>query len=261
MNAFLSELSGSLGNVGAGILVTVEATILGALLALVVAFVLGLLSLSRRVVVRGIVRVVVEFFRGTSLYVQLFWLFFALPILGIRLAPMFCGVLALGLCYGAYGAEVVRGAINAVPKAQWEGTVALNFTPFQRMRLVILPQAWVGMIPPFNNLLIQLVKCTPLLSLITISDITFEGQQIRASTGQSELAYLFLLIVYFVLNYAFTLLMNALESVAKAKLGRGEGLRAVFRLRGADAPTVAGVYAASERAAAGAPGHNSAMGR
>jgi polar amino acid transport system permease protein len=187
------------------------------------------------VVVRGAVRVVVEFFRGTSLYVQLFWLFYALPILGLRFAPMACGVLALGLCYGAYGAEVVRGAVRAVPRAQWEATVALNLTPFQRMRLVILPQAWVGMIPPFNNLLIQLLKCTPLLSLVTIADLTFEGQQLRGATGQTELASLFLLIVYFVLAYLFTLLMNALESVAKAKLGRGDGLRGVFRVRLADA--------------------------
>lgn len=235
MDEFLRQLSGSLGSVGAGILTTVEATVLGGLLALVLAFVLGLLSLSRRVVVRGAVRVVVEFFRGTSLYVQLFWLFYALPILGLRFAPMACGVLALGLCYGAYGAEVVRGAVRAVPRAQWEATVALNLTPFQRMRLVILPQAWVGMIPPFNNLLIQLLKCTPLLSLVTIADLTFEGQQLRGATGQTELAYLFLLIVYFVLAYLFTLLMNALESVAKAKLGRGDGLRGVFRVRLADA--------------------------
>jgi polar amino acid transport system permease protein len=235
VDEFLRQLSGSLGSVGAGILTTVEATVLGGLLALVLAFVLGLLSLSRRVVVRGAVRVVVEFFRGTSLYVQLFWLFYALPILGLRFAPMACGVLALGLCYGAYGAEVVRGAVRAVPRAQWEATVALNLTPFQRMRLVILPQAWVGMIPPFNNLLIQLLKCTPLLSLVTIADLTFEGQQLRGATGQTELAYLFLLIVYFVLAYLFTLLMNALESVAKAKLGRGDGLRGVFRVRLADA--------------------------
>lgn len=235
MNAFLRELGGSLGSVGAGILTTVEATVLGALLALVVAFALGLLALSRRVVVRGLVRVVVEFFRGTSLYVQLFWLFYALPILGLRFAPMACGVLALGLCYGAYGAEVVRGAINAVPRAQWEATVALNLTPFQRMRLVILPQAWLGMIPPFNNLLIQLLKCTPLLSLVTIADLTFEAQQLRGATGESEIAYLFLLIVYFVLAYLFTLMMNALESVAKAKLGRGPGLAGMFRLRAADA--------------------------
>jgi polar amino acid transport system permease protein len=235
MGAFLDQLHRSWGSIGSGILVTIEATVLGAMLALVLAFTLGMTARSQHALMRGAVRAVIEFFRGTSLFVQLFWLFYALPILGFRLAPMACGVLAFGLNFGAYGAEVVRGAINAVPKAQWEGAIALNLSPFQRMRMVILPQAWVAMIPPFNNLLIQLLKCTPLLSLVTIGDLTFEAQQLRGATGQTALVYLFLLIVYFVLAYLFTLVMNALESVAKAKLGRGLGLRGVLRLRPADA--------------------------
>jgi polar amino acid transport system permease protein len=235
MGIFLKQLGESAGNIGSAILITVEATVLGAILALVLAFILGLLARSRFLGVRGIARTIIEFFRGTSLYVQLFWLYFALPVLGFQISSaLLCAVIAFGLNFGAYGAEVVRGAINAVPKAQWEGAVALNMTGFQRMRLVILPQAWVGMIPPFNNLLIQLLKSTPLLSLITVADLTFEGQQLRAATGQTALSYLFLLVVYFILAYIFTLLMNALESVAKARLGRGVGLRGLFRLRPAD---------------------------
>jgi polar amino acid transport system permease protein len=235
MGTFLTQLGDSAGNIGAAILVTVEATVLGAILALVLAFILGLLARSRFLVVRGIARTIIEFFRGTSLYVQLFWLYFALPVLGFQISSaLLCAVIAFGLNFGAYGAEVVRGAINAVPKAQWEGAVALNMTGFQRMRLVILPQAWIGMIPPFNNLLIQLLKSTPLLSLITVADLTFEFQQLRSATGQTALSYVALLIAYFILAYIFTLLMNALESVAKARLGRGAGLRGLFRLREAD---------------------------
>ncbi len=235
MGRFLDQLFSSWSNIGAGILVTVEATVLGALLALVLAFVLGLAARSRLMPIRGVARAFIEFFRGTSLYVQLFWLFFALPVLGFKISSaLLCGVVALGLNFGAYGAEVVRGAINAVPKAQWEGAIALNMTPFQRMRLVILPQAWVGMIPPFNNLLIQLLKSTPLLSLVTVADLTFEGQQLRGATGASALSFLFLLIAYFVLAYIFTLMMNALEVVAKARLGRGRGLRGLFKIREAD---------------------------
>lgn len=235
MGRFFDQLFRSWGNIGAGIEVTVEATLMGAVLSLVLAFVLGLLARSRHVLVRGAARTVIEFFRGTSLFVQLFWLYYALPLLGYRInSALLCGVLALGLNFGAYGAEVVRGAINAVPKEQWEGAVALNLSPFQRMRLVIMPQAWVGMIPPFNNLLIQLLKSTPLLSLVTVADLTFEGQQLRSATGASFLTYLFLLVVYFILAYIFTLLMNALEAAAKARLGRGRGLRQVFRLREPD---------------------------
>ncbi len=235
MGRFLDKLLSSWSNIGAGMLVTVEATVLGALLALVLAFILGMAARSRFMLVRGVARAIIEFFRGTSLYVQLFWLFFALPVLGFKISSaLLCGVVALGLNFGAYGAEVVRGAINAVPKAQWEGAIALNMSPFQRMRLVILPQAWVGMIPPFNNLLIQLLKSTPLLSLVTVADLTFEGQQLRGATGASALSFLFLLIAYFILAYIFTLLMNALEVVAKARLGRGRGLRELFKIREAD---------------------------
>ena len=235
METFFTQLGKSAGNIGSATLITVEGTVLGAILALVLAFVLGLLARSRLIGIRGVARFIIEFFRGTSLYVQLFWLYFALPVLGFKISSaLMCAVIAFGLNFGAYGAEVVRGAINAVPKAQWEGAVALNMSSFQRMRLVILPQAWVGMIPPFNNLLIQLLKSTPLLSLITVADLTFEAQQLRSATGQTALSYVFLLVVYFVLAYIFTLLMNVLESVAKARLGRGTGLRGLFRISEAD---------------------------
>lgn len=222
----LTEFTHSLPSVGAGLWVTVQATVLGAALALLLAFVLGLMARSRRAVVRGTARVVVEFFRGTSLYVQMFWLFFALPILGFKLVPLACAVVAFGLNYGAYGSEVVRGALDAVPRGQREAAVALSMSPWRRMRLVVLPQAWPQMIPPFGNLLIQLLKCTPLMSLITISDVTFQMDQLRSTTGDTATAYLLLLVVYFVLASALTLAMNGLESVAKARLGQPAGGRA-----------------------------------
>ncbi|MDJ0343573.1 ectoine/hydroxyectoine ABC transporter permease subunit EhuC [Streptomyces sp. H10-C2] len=231
MSDFFAQFSRSLPSVWQGISVTLQATVLSALLALVLAFTFGLMAGSPHLLVRGLSRVVVEFLRGTSLYVQLFWLFFALPILGFKLEPLACAVVAFGLNYGAYGSEVVRGALNAVPRAQWEAAVALNMSPWQRMRRVLLPQAWVQMIPPFNNLLIQLLKCTPLMSLITISDLTFQMDQLRSSTGNTAAAYLTLLVIYFVLAYALTLLMKALEAVAKARLGQGTGLRRVLKPR------------------------------
>ncbi|WP_055598616.1 ABC transporter permease subunit [Streptomyces aureus] len=114
---------------------------LGAALALLLSCTLGLLSRSARLPVRGAVRVVVEFFRGTSLYVQLFRLFFALPMVGFRLEPLACGVLALGLNFRAYGSEVVRGAVTAVPRAQTEAAITLGMGPALRLRRGVLPQA------------------------------------------------------------------------------------------------------------------------
>ncbi|MGH2945197.1 MAG: ectoine/hydroxyectoine ABC transporter permease subunit EhuC [Solirubrobacteraceae bacterium] len=216
----------------AGLWVTVYMTVLSAALAVVIAFALGLLARMPHIAPRTFARVVIEFFRGTSLLVQLFWLFFALPLLGYRLEPVAVGVLAFGLNFGAYGAEVVRGSVNAVPRAQWEGAIALSLSPFQRMRRVILPQALPLMIPPFGNLLIQLIKSTPLLFLITLVDLTEVANQYRGSQGNEAFIFGLLLVVYFLLAYIATLGMHLLEARAKARLGQREELREVLAFRG-----------------------------
>lgn len=195
----------------------------------------------RLLVSRGVSRVVVEFFRGTSLYVQLFWLYYAMPPLtGYELTPLLCGVIAFGLNYGAYGAEVVRGAINSVPRAQYEAAVALNMTPLHRMRKVILPQAWVQMIPSLTNLLIQLLKCTPLLWLISAADLMTAIEKLRSRTGETLTAYVTLLACYFVLAYALTLLMNMLERSAKRRLGLASGGKSLLKSRSAVTAPAAG---------------------
>ncbi len=127
----------------------------------------------------------IEFFRGTSIYVQLFWAYFVLPFMGISLSPLAAGVLALGLNVGAYAAEVVRGAILSVPKDQYEATVALNLTQVNRMRHVILPQALPLMLPTFDDNAIELLKATAVVSLISLTDMTFQAQIVRAQTGST----------------------------------------------------------------------------
>ncbi|MFI6344167.1 ectoine/hydroxyectoine ABC transporter permease subunit EhuC [Streptomyces sp. NPDC050560] len=241
MGDFFSYFSDHISSALSGLWVTVQATLLGALVAFVLSFVFGLMANSKPVIVRGISRVIVEFFRGTSLYVQLFWLYYAFPLIsGYELTALFCGVVAFGMNYGAYGSEVVRGAINAVPKAQWEAAVALNMTPFQRMRRVIMPQALVQMIPPFTNLLIQLLKATPLLWLIGAADLTTVIQQMRDRTGASTPAYLTLLVIYFVLAYAMTLILNTVERAAKKRLGQHTDTRSLLRTRSAQGAAAPG---------------------
>ncbi|WP_406394990.1 ectoine/hydroxyectoine ABC transporter permease subunit EhuC [Streptomyces sp. NBC_00887] len=241
MSDFFSTFLDELPQIRAGLWVTLEATVLGSLLALLLSFVLGLAAGSKLLPVRGVSRIVVEFFRGTSLYIQLFWLYYAMPQLtGYELTPLLCGIVAFGLNYGAYGSEIVRGAINSVPRAQYEAAVALNMSPTHRMRKVILPQAWVQMIPSFTNLLIQLLKCTPLLWLISAADLMTVIQQIRDRTGETLTAYLTLLAVYFVLAYALTLLMNLLERSAKRRLGLHTGAGSLLRTRSAESATTVG---------------------
>ncbi|MGO2746639.1 ectoine/hydroxyectoine ABC transporter permease subunit EhuC [Microbacterium sp.] len=221
MTENLEALQRALPQILDGLLITLELTVGGALLAFIIAIGLGLLARFDNILLRGLARVVIEFFRGTSLLVQLFFFFFVLPLppFNLELPAVFTGVLALGLNYGAYGAEVVRGSINAVPAGQWEATTALSLSRTQRMWRVIFPQAWALMIPSLNNLLIQLLKGTAVVYLITIVDLTAELNKLRIQTDVF-FAYTLGLIIYFIIAYVLSLIMNALESRAKHRLGQ-----------------------------------------
>ncbi|MGM7679029.1 ectoine/hydroxyectoine ABC transporter permease subunit EhuC [Microbacterium sp. A94] len=205
-----------------GVIITLQLTAGGALLAIIVAIGFGLLARFENIFLRGIARTVIELFRGTSLLVQLFFFFFVLPLppFNLELPAVFTGILALGLNYGAYGAEVVRGSINSVPAGQWEATTALSLSRTHRMWRVIFPQAWALMLPSLNNLLIQLLKGTAVVYLITIVDFTAELNRLRVQTDVF-FAYTLGLLVYFAIAYVLTLAMNALETRAKHRLGYG----------------------------------------
>ena len=219
----LDELGSRMPSILDGIWVTVQLTVLGALCAMLIALVFGLLQTVKFAVLRVIARIFVEFFRGTSLLVQLFWLFYVLPLLGWELHPLFCGVLALALNYGAYGAEVVRGSIGSVPTGQYEAISALSLSPVRGMFRIIIPQAWALMIPSLSHLLIQLLKGTAIVNLISLADLYFQIGQMRAVTG-TWFAFLFGLLAYFVIAWICVVGMNALEIRAKHRIGRGPSL-------------------------------------
>ncbi|BDH09958.1 ectoine/hydroxyectoine ABC transporter permease subunit EhuC [Streptomyces hygroscopicus] len=210
-----------------GLWITVQLMVYSAALAAAVAFGIGLARTSRFRIVRFLSGVYVEFFRGTSALVLMFWLFFALPLLGWQLVGIWAGTLALGLSYGAYGSEIVRGALQSVAPAQQEAAIALSFTPWQRLRKVLLPQAVPEMMPPFNNLLIELLKGTALASLLSIGELTFQAKLARLSTGESAQIYGIILVLYFAVAFVLTRIMRVLERRAKASVGRavpkGEG--------------------------------------
>ncbi|MDX1664087.1 MAG: amino acid ABC transporter permease, partial [Candidatus Promineifilaceae bacterium] len=140
-------------------------------------------------------------------------IFFVLPLppFNFSISAFQAGVLALGLNVGAYGAVVVRGAIRAVPRGQIEAAIALNMSRSLMMRRVILPQALVRMLPPFGNLLIELLKATSLVSLITLSDITFQALTLRQSVGRTTEVFTLLLVIYFLIAYPLTLGVRWLE--------------------------------------------------
>ena len=166
-----------------GAVVTVQVSLLSAVLFLVMSFVAGIARDSALLPVRWLAVGYVEVFRGTSLLVQLFWLYFVLPEFGVVLSPMAAGVLGVGLNFGAYGAEIVRGSLAAVPPAQREAAIALNLSEGKRMTRIIIPQAVMVMTPGMTNLTIEMVKATALVSAVTLVDITY------ASVQQNQLHY------------------------------------------------------------------------
>ena len=207
----LEQWQGYIGLILQGAVVTIEITIMGCIVALITAFIAGLGRLSRFWLVRWMATAYIEFFRGTSIFVQLFWAYFVLPLLGVPLSPLQAGVIALGLNIGAYGAEVVRGAIKSIPREQYEACTALNLTRFQEMRHVILPQAFVRMLPTFGNNSIELLKGTAVVSLISLSDMTFQAQVVRAQTGSTAVPFLTILLLYFLFSSTISTVIKRLE--------------------------------------------------
>ncbi|WP_460044324.1 ectoine/hydroxyectoine ABC transporter permease subunit EhuC [Pseudomonas sp. S2_H01] len=202
-----------------GAWVTLQVTFYGSVLAIVAAILAALGRMSPWLPVRWFSIAYIELFRGTSLLVQLFWLFFVLPLppFNVEMSPFAVAIVGLGLHIGAYGAEVMRGAISSVAKGQYEASVALNFTAFTRFRRIILPQALLAAIPPGTNLLIELLKNTSLVSLITLSDLSFRARQLDQATFETLKIFSLALIMYFVLAQVINFAMRRFER----RLSRG----------------------------------------
>jgi len=194
-----------------GLLLALAIAGMAAVVGLVCAIVGAFASRAPWRPVRWLATAYVEVFRGTSAFVQLFFLFYVLPAFGISLPPIATGVAALGLNAGAYGTEVVRSAIANVDKGQREAAIAINLSAVQAMRLVILPQAIVMMLPSLANFLISLILSTSLLSLITVSELTFRGRQLIVFQGQSGQTYLIIGLLYFLACYPISRLVKRLE--------------------------------------------------
>jgi len=201
----------------AGTLITVEVTAaslgLGCILGLLVG--VGRLSPQRRLVY-GICTAYLTFIRGTPLLVQLFLLFFGLPQFGILLPAFLCGVLGLGIYSGAYVSEIVRGSIQSIDKGQMEAARSLGMSYRMAMLKVILPQAFVRMIPPLGNEFIALIKNSALVSLLTIGDVMHEGEKIISVSYRSLEVYLAIAFIYLVLTSTTTLILRRVEQSLRA---------------------------------------------
>lgn len=200
-----------------GTLITVAVTLGALALSCALGLLIGIGRLSsRHRVIYGFCMAYLAVVRGTPLLVQLFIWFFGLPYFGILLPAFFCGVIGMGMYSAAYVSEIVRGSIQSVSGGQLQAALSIGMTPGKAMRHVILPQAFVRMIPPLGNEFIALIKNSALVSLLTIQDLMHEGQKIISVSYRSLEVYLAIGVVYFVLTGITALALHALERHLRA---------------------------------------------
>ncbi|AYG64101.1 ectoine/hydroxyectoine ABC transporter permease subunit EhuC [Rhizobium jaguaris] len=195
-----------------GVTSTLLITIGASLVAIILGLIAGLLRVSPLWPLRWIAIVYIEFFRGTSMLVQIYWWFFVLPIFGIFLSPWAVAVFGIGLNCSAYGAELVRAALQGVDRGQYEASIALNYPRLTMMRRIVLPQAVRAMLPAWGNLLIDLLKGTSLVFFVTITDFTAATKFAADATGKYLLFFGVALFGYYIIARAFiTPLVRFLE--------------------------------------------------
>ncbi|MDJ0378864.1 amino acid ABC transporter permease [Cryobacterium sp. PH31-L1] len=168
-------------------------------IGLVLALVLALMRLSTRHWISGIARGYISIVRGTPLLVQLFVIFYGLPSIGVTIDPWPSAVVAFSINVGGYAAEVIRAAILSVPKGQWEAAYMIGMSHRRALTRIILPQAARVSVPPLSNTFISLVKDTSLASLILVTELFREAQQVAAFSNKFMLLYLEAALIYWVI--------------------------------------------------------------
>ena len=205
---------------GIGLTVTLKAAATGFAIALVLGLVFALLRRSPYKIISWPTVVVVEFLRDTPLLVQLFFLYYVLPVYGIVLPAFLTGALALGLQYSAYTSEVYRGGIEAIPRGQWEAAQALNLKYAARMRDVVLPQAFKIALAPTVGYLVQIIKGTSLAAIIGFVEVTRAGQIVNNATFQPLVVFSVVAAIYFVICWPLSLLAARMERKRALALAR-----------------------------------------
>jgi polar amino acid transport system permease protein len=205
-----------------GLWITLQLVVMAGALGTAASVASGMAGLSPSRTIRWANQVYVDFFRGSAAIIQLYWAFYALPVIDrdLTFSPMQVGVVVLGLNMGGYGSEIVRGAIRAVPRGQYEASTALSIGRWYRMRHIIFPQATLAMLPPYGNLLIEMMKGTALVALITLLDLTRVGLNLRQSGDlSSEATFTTLLILYFVIAIGLTSMVRLAERWGRRSMG------------------------------------------
>ena len=199
-------------------------TIMAAGIGYAIAVIVGLLFLlgqrTRFKIVNIINREIVEFIRSTPLLIQLFFVYFVLPQFGITLSAWVCGMITIGLHFGTYLSEVYRGALEGVPKTQWEACRALNFTTFYTYRRIVLPQAFPIAIPGMGNYLVGIFKDTPLLSTIGVAELFHAATAVGGYHYRYLEPYTIVGIIFLILSVPAAMGIRKLESSVNKSQGK-----------------------------------------
>lgn len=195
-----------------GTWITIQVTLGAIALACAASTAAALCRLSGNPALSWPARIYIEFFRGTSALVQLFWAFYVLPFSGINIGPLTSAIIVLGLNGGAYGSEIIRGAVSAIPQGQRDAATALNLPRFSRIFGIMTPQALPLILPPLTNLFIDILKNSALAGLVTVGDLTFQAQVLRESTPASGYIFGVVMLIYFALAICMSMAMRWLES-------------------------------------------------
>jgi polar amino acid transport system permease protein len=193
------------------LLVTLEITLLGSVLALLLGLAIAVLRQAHIPVLDQVLWALVEFIRSTPLLVQVFFLYFALPRFGITLSALTVGVLGLGLHYATYTSEVYRAGIEAVPRGQWEAATALSLSRARTWTGVILPQAIPRVLPALGNYVISMFKEVPLLLAISVVEVVSKAQEIGSQTFRFTEPFTIAGLLFLALSYPASMLVRRLE--------------------------------------------------
>jgi len=194
-----------------GLRVTIAITVCALALSMILGFIWALMGTSRSRIVRGISRAVINTVRGIPILVQLFYIYFVIPDLGITLNAFAAGVIGLGLAYSVYQAENFRAGFTSVDRSLVEAAQSLGMRQSVILRRLILPLAVRVILPPFGNTSIMLLKDSSIASTITVAELTRAGQLLAVSTFKNMTVYTLVALLYLAMSLPLSLLTQRLE--------------------------------------------------
>lgn len=211
MSGFFDRAGDYLPLLMQGVWFTLVVTFLSVILSTVLGFVWAIMAWTRNPVLVGISRGFITIIRGIPIIVQLFYMYFVMPEIGLDLTALQAGIIGLGVAYSAYQAENFRAGIEAIDKGQIEAAMSIGMSDAMIMRRVILPQAIRIVMPPFGNTIIMMLKDSSLVSTITVAELTRQGQLIAASTFDNMTVFTLVALFYLALSLPLTFLTRHLE--------------------------------------------------